>query len=96
MNIRNTSNTCTFGAFIGNDQANFVSKWAICKTCYGKYYITTAYPILKLKSVEKIKEHLTYLTKTYNELELEIAKRIKQDKINKIEQMKKDIEDYYT
>jgi hypothetical protein len=93
MNIRNTSNTCTFGAFVGNDQAIFASKWAICKTCYGKYYITTAEPILKLKSVDKIKEHLLYLTKSYNELEREMSLRIKKEKI---EQMKKNIEEYFT
>ena len=93
LNIINTAHTCTFGAFIGNDQAIFVSKWAIYKSSYGKYYISTAAPILKLKSVDKIKEHLLYLIKSLNELELEIALKIKQDKI---EQMKKNIEDYFT
>ena len=92
FNIKNTADTCTFGAFVGNDQAVLISKWTICKTYSGKYYITTTSPILKLKSVDKIKEHLKYLTKSYNELELEMALRIKQDKIK---QMKKNIEDYF-
>jgi hypothetical protein len=90
--IRNKANTCTFGYFIGNNEAVFVSKWTICKTYYDKYYITTTASLIKLKSAEKIKEHLTYLTKSYNELEREMALRIKQDKIK---QMKKNIEDYF-
>ena len=91
FNIHNTSNNCTFGYFSGNNEAILVSKLSICKTCYGKYYITNI-GLLKLKSAEKIKEQLTYLTKTYNELEREMALKIKQDKIN---QMKKNIEDYF-
>ena len=90
FHITNTANNCTFGALIGNDQAIFVSKWAIYKSCYGKYYISTAEPVLKLKSIEKIKEHLIYLTKSLNEKEREMALKIKQDKI---EQMKKNIEE---
>jgi len=92
FNIINTANACVFGYFIGNDQAVLVSKWTICKTYNDKYYITTTSGLFKLKSAEKIKEQLTYLTKSYNELELEMALRIKQDKIK---QMKKNIEDYF-
>ena len=92
FNIKNTSDTCVFGYFYGNNEVVLVSKWTICKTYTDKYYITTTSSLLKLKSAEKIKEHLTYLTKSYNELELEMALRIKQDKIK---QMKKNIEDYF-
>lgn len=92
FNITNTANSCVFGYFYGNNEVVLVSKWTICKTYTDKYYITTNQPFLKLKSAEKIKEHLTYLTKSYNELEREMALRIKQDKIK---QMKKNIEDYF-
>ncbi len=92
LNIKNTADTCTFGYFYGNNEVVLVSKWTICKTYYDKYYITTTSGLLKLKSVDKIKEHLKYLIKSYNELELEMALRIKQDKIK---QMKKNIEDYF-
>lgn len=91
-NITNTADTCIFGYFYGNNEVVLVSKWAICKTCNDKYYITSTSSLLKLKSAEKIKEQLTYLTKSYNELEREMALRIKQDKIK---QMKKNIEDYF-
>ena len=91
-NIINASDTCNFGYFYGNNEVVLVSKWTICKTYTDKYYITTNLPFLKLKSAEKIREHLTYLTKSYNELEREMALRIKQDKIK---QMKKNIEDYF-
>ena len=92
FNIKNTPDTCVFGYFYGNNEVVLVSKWTICKTYTDKYYITTNQPFLKLKSAEKIREHLTYLTKSYNELEREMALRIKQDKIK---QMKKNIEDYF-
>ena len=90
--IINTADTCTFGAFIGNNEGIFVNKWTICKTLWGKYYIGSTGPVLKLKSVDKIKEHLTYLTKSYNELEREMALKIKHDKI---EEMKRRIEEDY-
>lgn len=81
FHITNTADTCTFGAFVGNNEGIFVNKWTICKTIWGKYYISSDGPVMKLKSAEKIKEQLTYLTKSYNELEREMALRIKQDKI---------------
>lgn len=90
--IVNTADTCTFGAFVGNNECIFVNKWTICKTPWGKYYISSTGPVMKFKSVDKIKEHLSYLTKSYNELEREMALRIKQDKIK---EMKKNIEDYF-
>lgn len=89
LNITNTADTCTFGYFYGNNEVVLVSEWTICKTCNDKYYITTTSSLLKLKSVEKIK----YLIKSYNELERDMALRIKQDKIK---QMKKNIEEYFT
>lgn len=90
LNITNTADTCTFGYFYGNNEVVLVSKWTICKTYYDKYYITTTASLIKLKSAEKIREHLKYLIKSYNELELEMALKIKQDKIK---EMKKNIEE---